>query len=279
MLQRLPNISSDIVTEVSTGASHVVIDMETCSALSVGDVGPSKYAKHLSTWVRVVVFTIDDDDPIAWQPKTEPAPPSQLIAVAADCDVKFVAHNAGFEIEIWQRILVPQYGLPPIELARWVCTQMTALASAMPADLEKLALALGLKFQKDMAGARLMKQMARAESAAQDTPERIAALRNYCARDVLTTREAFYTLPALTDEEQALWILNHKINSRGIHFDRALTVASRRIAEQTRPELNAAMAEATGGRPESVRLRRRGMRVEATCPCRRWARRPEQGRD
>jgi DNA polymerase len=246
MLERLPNVLTDIETEISIGASHVVIDMETCSALSVGDVGPSKYAKHLSTWVRVIVFAIDDDDPITWDPKTEPAP-AQLITVAADHEVKFIAHNAGFEIEIWQRILVPQYGLPPIDLTRWICTQMTALASAMPADLEKLALALGLKFQKDTAGARLMKQMARAESVAQDTPERIATLRNYCTRDVLTTREAYYTLPALTDEEQALWLLNHKINSRGIHFDRALTVASRRIAEQTRPELNAAIAKATGG--------------------------------
>jgi DNA polymerase len=247
MLQRSTCVSADSTPETSSGASHVVIDVETCSELNLAKVGASKYAKHPTTWVRVVAFTIDDGDPIIWNPKTEPVPPAQLVSVAADRDVKFAAHNAGFEIEIWQQILIPQHGLPPIDIARWICTQATALASAMPAELEKLALALGLKFQKDTVGARLMKQMARAESVAQDTPERIASLARYCVRDVLTTREVLYTLPALTDEEQARWVLNHTINARGVHFDRAVTIAGRHVAEQIRPELNAEMGEATGG--------------------------------
>jgi DNA polymerase len=41
--------------------------------------------------------------------------------------------------------------------------------------------------------------------------------------------------------------LNQQINSRGVPFDRQLAIAGRQIAEQVRRELNADMAQATGG--------------------------------
>jgi DNA polymerase len=245
-MQRSTSALTDPASEISTGVSHVVLDIETGSKLNLPEVGAARYAADPSTWVRVVAFTIDDADPIIWLQPIEPDPPQQLIEAAADQKVRFVAHNAGFEIEIWRRILSPRYGLPPIDLARWICTMTTALVSAMPAVLETLAIALGLKFQKDTVGKRLMKQMARTQSAAQDTLEQLQALGRYCALDVLTTREVFYTLPALTDEEQARWVLNQQINDRGVCFYRKLAIAGRCIAELVRPELNAEMARVTG---------------------------------
>jgi DNA polymerase len=235
----------------SSGFSHVVIDIETRSALNLGEVGAPRLAAHASTVVLVVAFTVDEEDPEVWIPPLDPIVPPQLLAAAADPDVVFVAHSAGFEVEVCRHKLT-HFGLPEIPLERWVDTMCTALALALPPALETLGLALEIKYQKDAAGAKLMRQMMRPESAAQDTPERLAALGQYCARDVLAARELLYTLPALTEEEQALWILNQRINARGIHFDRILTVAARDIAEKVRADLNARMTAATGGEITTV---------------------------
>jgi DNA polymerase bacteriophage-type len=231
----------------SSGFSHVVIDVETRSNLDLTEVGASRYAAHPSTKVLVVAFTIDEEeDPEIWLPTADPMVPARLIAAAGDPDVTFVAHNAAFEIEVCRSKLA-HFGLPEIPLERWVDTMTAALALALPANLENLAIALEIKHRKDAVGVRLMRQMTRPESAAQDSSERLQALGQYCARDVLATREAFYVLPALTPEEQALWILNQRICRRGIHFDRVLTVAARDIAEKARSALNTQLAAATGG--------------------------------
>jgi DNA polymerase bacteriophage-type len=240
MLQR------STTSAVSTGFSHVIIDVETRSSLNLTEVGAPRYAAHPSTQVLVVAFAIDDADPEVWFPTADLTPPPQLVAAFADQAVPPVAHNAGFEIEVCRHQLT-HFGLPEIPLERWYCTMTGALALALPPSLEKLAIALGLKFQKDKVGARLMRQMAKPEAADQDTPERLQALGLYCARDVLVTREIYLSLPALTEEEQALWALNERVNQRGVYFDRALVAAARNIAEQVRPELNAAISEATGG--------------------------------
>jgi DNA polymerase len=232
---------------VLTGVSRVTIDIEMSSGVNLTEVGASRYAFDPSTRVRVVVFAIDDAPPEAWIVETDPVPPVRLVEVAADPDVLVVAHNAGFECEICRKILMPRYGLPRIALERWRCTQHAALVHAYPPDLEKLALALGLKVLKDPVGKRLMKQMARPAPPSPDDVVKLTRLVEYCKRDVDVTREAFFALPAPTEQELDLWRLNHRINERGIHFDRALTVAGRDIAQQARPELDAAMAKATAG--------------------------------
>jgi DNA polymerase len=233
------------ITTVSTGYSHVVVDVETRSPLNLAEVGASRYAKHPDTEVLVVAFACDDEEPLLWFPRTESIPP-ELIAVVADPEVSLVSHG-GFESEIFRHILGPRFKLPEIAPERWIDTLTAALTIALPPALENLAIALDLKFRKDTAGARLMRQMAKPDSVAQDTPERLHSLSLYCARDVLATREAFYLLPALPEEERDLWLLNERINQRGVHFDRGLTIAARGIAEQVRPELNASIAEATSG--------------------------------
>jgi DNA polymerase bacteriophage-type len=145
---------------ISTGYAHCVIDVETQSSANLPKVGASRYAADPTTTVLVVGFAIDNEPVELWYPGQAPSP-DRLVEVAADPEVPFIAHNAPFEIEIARKILTPRYGLPEIALERWVCTMTTASALAMPPDLEKLALALGLQAQKDPVGKRLMKRMSR----------------------------------------------------------------------------------------------------------------------
>ena len=70
--------------------------------------------------------------------------------------------------------------------------------------------------------------------------------------DVEATREVFRSLPPLNDREQRNWLLNARINARGLPFDRPLVMAAQQIAAAARPAINEELKELTGGRVTSV---------------------------
>ena len=54
-------------------------------------------------------------------------------------------------------------------------------------------------------------------------------------------------LRPLSGAEHALWVLSGQINERGFHVDRQLAEAARRVAQAAVPEIDAELAELTGG--------------------------------
>src|SRR5262249_16495631 len=152
-----------------------------------------------------------------------------------------VAHNYQFERATATRILEPRHGLPRIPLARQCCSMTLALANALPGELEAAALALGLPYEKDREGYRLMRQIApprrprKGEDANgiywADGPELRERLHQYCMRDVEVERALFHRLPLLPPREQEHWQLDATINERGFYVDRALVKASRDLAQ------------------------------------------------
>src|SRR5262249_7420790 len=65
-------------------------------------------------------------------------------------------------------------------------------------------------------------------------------------------REIFNRLPPLSPTEQAIWQLSHQINIRGFCVDRAFAEAARKIADAAAPEIDAEIAEITGGDISSI---------------------------
>ena len=66
-------------------------------------------------------------------------------------------------------------------------------------------------------------------------------------QDCEVARELYYRLPPLSPAEQAVWVLSCRINERGFHVDRQFAEAARRIAQAAAPEIDAELAELTGG--------------------------------
>jgi len=131
-----------------------------------------------------------------------------------------------------------------------------AAAVGLPARLSALADTLELANRKDAAGERLMHQMAKPRKARKDEapgiywfdgPERLQRLYAYCKQDTETEREAYNRLPALSEAEQALWVLSCTINQRGFCVDRKFAEAARRIAQAASPEIDAELAKITDG--------------------------------
>jgi DNA polymerase len=137
-----------------------------------------------------------------------------------------------------------------------------ALALGLPARLSALANALELANRKDAAGERLMHQMSKPRRPRKDEDpngiyffddeERLNRLRIYNCRDVEVEREVYDALPPVPPAEQLLWQLNCIINERGFCVDRGLAEAARRVAEAAAPEIDAELANITGGAVSSV---------------------------
>ena len=167
-------------------------DYETRSTLDLKKVGAGRYAAHPSTDVWCCAYAVDDGPVELWTP-SEPIP-AAFVKASQNPDWTVNAFNAGFERATERHIMGPRYGWPLAPIERQRCEQAAALALALPAKLEKAAAALGLPAQKDLAGAKVMREMSAPRKPVDgedplgvywhDDPERRARLGVYCRQDV-----------------------------------------------------------------------------------------------
>jgi DNA polymerase len=212
------------------GTGHV--DIETRSVVDLEEVGAARYAADPTTEVLCLAYALDDGPIKIWRPGE--AVPSEF----ADAII-WVAHNANFERQIFKHILGPRHGFPIAPIERWRCTMAMALAAALPANLKRLGAALDLKHRK--ADDAIMRKMCRPRKPKKgedlngihwhDSPELRKELELYCCDDGACEREAYHVLPALSETEQALWVLDQTVNDRGFFTDGALIEAACAAAE------------------------------------------------
>jgi DNA polymerase len=230
-------------------------DIETRSTVRLDRCGAWRYAADPTTEVLCIGYAVDDGPIHIWTP--DQAIPEEFLTAARDPDWRIVAHNDQFEAAIEQLLLHRRHAWPLVPIKQHRCTMALALAAALPAALEKAATALGLPFQKDRDGHRLMLQMSRPRRSRKgenpdqlywiDGPEQRQRLHEYCIRDVELERALFHRLPPLSETEQALWALDQIINQRGFHVDRVLALAARELARHEQEAINAEIAAVTNG--------------------------------
>lgn len=243
------------------------IDFETRSALDLKEVGLHNYARHSTTDVWCVAWALGDMEPEVIDPRhVNKWGPQFLDAVRTGGTV--VAYNAPFELAIWNEIMVKRYGWPELKPEQTFCTMAQAYAMGLPGNLQDAALAMGLHVLKDTEGRALMLRMARPRSVEYgrcvdalgeqevsyvwwDDPERLARLYAYCQQDVRVERELHKRLMPLSEKERRIWLLDYKINQKGVRIDRPVVQAAVNMAEQLKSEFNKEMKEATGGAAET----------------------------
>jgi DNA polymerase bacteriophage-type len=255
MLQR-----THLADAASTTVHVLHRDYETRSRVNLKIVGAQQYAADPTTEVLCCCYAVDDEPVKLWRPG-DPVPP-EFIAAAQNPSWLVVAHNDAFETAIEKCVLGPQYRWPTISSDRHRCTMAMSLACGLPARLGTVADVLELAHRKDAVGERLMHQMSKPRRAHKDEDpagiywfgdqDRLERLYDYCRQDVEVERELHGRLPPLSEAEQTIWQLNHQINVRGYYINRAFAEAAQKIAEQAGPEINAEVAELTGGDVTSI---------------------------
>lgn len=225
------------------------IDFETFSACDLRSEGLDNYARHPSTGIHCMAYAFDDEPVQLWV-KGESAPDRILKHVRIGGTV--YAHNANFELLIWNCILRHRHGWPPLHAEQVRCTMAMAYAMGLPGKLEHAAPALGITERKDTAGGRVMLQLSQPKKDGSfwvpaDDPEKFQKLYDYCRQDVAVERTMHKRLVELSEHEQQLWNLDYRINQRGIRVDLQAIDKAIKLVEQQKLKLNAEMLKITEG--------------------------------
>lgn len=247
----------------------VSIDFESRSAVNIWESGAWVYSRAASTEVICICFAVDngpvrlvpfdelDDNCDNFEYYTSDGL-KQLKLLAENPEVTFHAFNAFFEQCIWKNILVPKFGMPPIGIKRWRCTQSKSNAFGLPSSLDKAAQAYGISEQKDNVGKNIMLKISKTRNPKksdipgqiywnESTDEDWQMLYAYCKQDVIVERELSNRLPDLNAAELEVWFVDQLINMRGVRTDVDFVAGVRKMLEEHNTRLNGELAVLTGG--------------------------------
>lgn len=237
------------------------VDFETRSTVDLARCGVENYAEHPLTQASCLCWAFDDG----------PVFEADFLQTDAATDIchdftglyshvakggLVVAHNARFELHIW-RMMAKRYGWPELRLEQIHCTMAMGRALALPGSLDKLSRALRLPFEKDRDGHRLMLKLCKPRKPRKGEPEDailwnedpadLARQIEYCKQDVIVERAIYNTLPKLTASEQEVWILDQRINDRGIFIDIPSVDYLELTVEREKKRLTSEIRQVSGG--------------------------------
>ena len=216
--------------------SYVVLDFETASALDVRDVGAWRYAEDPSTEVLCLGYQVQGGLRKIWHPGE---PTIELLALASDADCTFIAFNCQFEKAIWRSIMIQDFKMPDVPDRRWHDVQAVAAMKVLPQNLEEVCQVLKLQNQKDPEGEKIIRTLNRPnrDGSYNRQPELLAANDRYCLDDVAAETEAHGYLGWLPPGERSVWLLNQRVNERGLRLDLDYIRAAKQVVDRALPPL------------------------------------------
>lgn len=233
------------------------LDFETRSAADLLDVGSDVYSQHWTTDFLSVAFAFDED-PVQLITRKTLEEKAHVITDHVSRGEKVIGHNiGGFEILIWNNVMTLKHGWPELSIEQCEDTMPMAYAMALPGSLEQAANAAGIAYKKDMAGHRVMLQLSQPRKInkdgsilwweEEDVPEKFEKLYSYNKTDVEVERALHKRLLKLTPRERELWILDWKINRRGVLVDTPAAKKAIQIVELQKESLDKRMQNITSG--------------------------------
>lgn len=197
----------------------ITIDFETRSEVDIIVAGGHNYHVHPSTDILVMGYKVDDGPVQFWYPGN-PFPSCFL-----DTRHTIYAFNFAFELGIWNNVGVKKYGWPELRAADMQDVQALCARYGLPQNLREAAKVLNVPTQKDEFGKRLIKLFCTPPFGRDSKGNLLPQLQDqwrlflqYNKHDVEATYQVLKALPAdrLSEVENKIWLLNHKINVRGI---------------------------------------------------------------
>ena len=231
----------------------ILLDFETASDCDLEAAGAWRYSEDPTTEVLCLVARdVESGRTIQWR-QGWPLPPV-LAAWAADLSQVWVAHNAAFEKAIWRNVLAPMAGLPDIPDNRWDDTMAHCAYHAIPLALETALAVLHIPTQKDMEGRKLVLELSNPKSKhyGDRSDETLDRVLSYCATDVDAEAGLLPALGGLSVSERRVWLLDQRINQRGVRLDIPFVRAASRVVEEAKAPLEQRFHQLSGLKPTQV---------------------------
>ena len=227
----------------------VLLDFETASATDLKKAGGWKYSECPTTEILCAGYQEQTRGPFVWHPGDAD---TYLNSLAADPNAIFIAFNAAFEKAIWRNIMVPAFGFPDIPNERWHDVQAVAAMKVIPQDMGGAAQVLWLQEQKADFDIKKLSRPSKAKKTLGEydrSPATLAEVDQYCLQDVVTEVEMHKKLGWLPAGEREVWLLNQKVNERGIRIDLPYVRNAKRIVADASTVLLAEFRSITGLAP------------------------------
>lgn len=231
------------------------LDFETRSEADLKKVGSHAYFEHPSTQILCAAYAFGNEEPELWFPG-EVIYDQRIVHHIQNGGI-ITAWNASFERLAWRHIMVKIHNAIPIHDSMWRCTMTEALSMNLPAALKDAAPAVGLDIIKDDIGHRLIMKMCKPRKPRKgedqsailwhENPDDLKRLGDYCMQDVRVETEIGKRILRLRPSEQRLYLLDMKINDRGVFIDKKLCQAAEHIVETATERLNNEMNRVTAG--------------------------------
>ncbi len=237
----------------------LLLDFETFSATPLAH-GTHTYADDSE--IMVATYAVDDEEEVSCIDTTAGESLAPLIIEIKRAD-RIVIHNSYFD-----RTVAAAHGIviPPEKI---IDTMVLALMHSLPGSLDKLSeiYNLGEDKAKIKDGKRLIhlfckprpKKQKLRRATRETHPEDWAKFIEYAKMDIVSMRAIYKKLPRwnFTKEERDLWLLDQRINDRGIYVDCDLAKAALRTFDKQGLTLDERANEMTEGLVTSLSQRDR----------------------
>ena len=212
------------------------IDLETFSSVDLRKAGMHRYVESDDFQVMLLAYAFDAEPVQVIDLMQGESILPEVETAIFDSNVIKTAYNAAFELACLGR----HFGraLDPMQ---WRCTSVHALYLGLPGNLADVGKVVGLPEdqQKKRSGSALIRyfcipckptkaNMNRTRNKPIHDREKWRLFKAYCAGDVVAEREIANRLAKfpVPDKEHRLWVLDQKMNNKGVTIDRTLVEAA-----------------------------------------------------
>lgn len=229
------------------------IDIETFSSVDLKTSGVNKYVESEDFEVLLFAYR-ENNEPVNVIDiaSGESIPEHIRLKLVAPEYVK-TAFNANFEITCLNKWLGVE-----LDPTQWEDTMFRSAYSGYPGSLDAVSKMLGLEAQKDKTGTLLIKKFScprkptkkdkRKRILPADEPEAWDKFKSYNKQDVVVESAIHNKLDKvpIPKLEQAAWVLDHQIQSRGLSVDTELVAAALELDRTEKKRINEEIQQLTG---------------------------------
>lgn len=240
--------------------NDLFIDIETYSSVDIAEHGSYKYIESDDFEILIIGYAFGNNDVVIVDLACGDEIPEEFEEALLNQEVRKHAHNAVFERTAFKRV---GYDTP---VEQWYCTMVKSAYCGLPLSLDQVSKKLDLTQKKLETGKLLIKYFScpckptrtngyRTRNYPEDAPEQWEMYKEYNKYDVLSEREIYQRLEQyeIPEFERQLYILDQRINDRGILVDMELAESAIYCDQQYTEELTNVAQALTGlENPNSV---------------------------